>query len=143
METSGANIRPMKAPSIDEYIEEHSARITPEEWARLGVSCLLIEKRASGADAARHPRLLPQAALLKELLTSGAPEGAVLPAEAEMAVAASYLLKGYDLIPDEIAVIGFDDDAMLLDRIFHRNRAALSAWAGRRFSADLLEKVLP
>jgi uncharacterized membrane protein YkvA (DUF1232 family) len=40
---------------------------------------------------------------------------------AELAVAAHYLLKGVDLIPDHIPEIGLADDEIILRRVFARN----------------------
>jgi uncharacterized membrane protein YkvA (DUF1232 family) len=54
---------------------------------------------------------------------------------AEAGVAAYYILKGADIIPDSIPEIGLTDDARILARVFERNanlreysmRAALKA----------------
>jgi len=44
---------------------------------------------------------------------------------AEIAFAAEYLLKGFDVIPDHRPDIGLADDARLLQRIIERNRLEL------------------
>ena len=44
---------------------------------------------------------------------------------AEIAFAAEYLLKGFDVIPDHLPDIGLADDARLLQRIIERNRLEL------------------
>lgn len=132
----------MKAPTIDEYIEESASRLVPEELPALLARVSLLEKRASKADPSRHPRLRAQAVVLTQLFSSF-PVRKLSQTEAELAVGALYLLKGYDLIPDNIKPIGFDDDAMLLDRVFERNRTSIEALAGDWISAAAIQEALP
>jgi len=61
----------------------------------------------------------------------------------ELAVAASYLLKGFDIIPDGVKEIGFDDDAVLLDRVFARNRDRLEEFLGDVLSPDQIVLLFP
>lgn len=133
----------MKAPTLDEYIEDHAARLTSAERERIRARAGQLRERASKADPTRHPRLAAQAAVLEELFGSEPPTGKLSRAESEAAVGALYLLKGYDIIPDGVVPIGFDDDALLLDRIFHRNRTALTGWAGVRLDSETLREALP
>jgi uncharacterized membrane protein YkvA (DUF1232 family) len=133
----------MKAPTLDEYIKDHAARLVPADRGRIRARASQLHERAGQADATRHPRLRAQAAVLAELFSNEASTGKLSRAEAEAAVGALYLLKGFDIIPDEVVPIGFDDDALLLDRIFERNRAALAGWAGDRFSEETLREALP
>ncbi|MBV8227570.1 MAG: DUF1232 domain-containing protein [Verrucomicrobia bacterium] len=44
---------------------------------------------------------------------------------AEIAFAAGYLLKGFDLIPDHFVEIGLADDALILGRAIERNQREL------------------
>lgn len=139
---SGYGFPIVKAATIDEYIENAASGIVPGELGRLaGLSGRLWDKVAS-ADPVRHPRLQAQARILEILLVEYQTGYALLPAEkqralAELGVAAAYLLKGYDVIPDDVEEIGFDDDAFLVDTVFSRNRAAIEEWISSRLESSI------
>ena len=133
----------MKAPTIDQYIERTARKLGPKGWFELHPRASRLLERAAQADSVRHPRLCAQASVLQLLLSS--PGKKEIPPElaSELAVAASYLLKGFDIIPDGVKEIGFDDDAVLLDRVFARNRDRLEEFLGDVLSPDQIVLLFP
>jgi len=132
----------VKAATIDEYIENAASGIVPGELGRLADLSGRLWDKVTEADPVRHPRLQAQARILEILLVSYLPGHDSLPAKkqralAELGVAASYLLKGYDVIPDEVDEIGFDDDAFLIDAVFSRNREVIEEWISSRLEASI------
>jgi len=132
----------VKAATIDEYIENAASGIAPGELGRLADLSGRLWDKVAAADPVRHPRLQAQARILEILLVSYLPGHDSLPAKkqralAELGVAASYLLKGYDVIPDEVDEIGFDDDAFLIDAVFSRNREVIEEWISSRLEASI------
>ncbi len=132
----------MKAATIDEYIENAASGIAPGELGRLADLSGCLWDKVAAADPVRHPRLQAQARILEILLVSYQDRYDSLAAEKqralrELGVAASYLLKGYDVIPDEVDEIGFDDDAFLIDTVFNRNRAVIEEWISARLQSSI------
>ena len=113
-----------KAVSLDEYISRQRESI--ERSDLLGLRKLipaLQEKRQLAQDSA-YPDLVKGVEALTDLLLSEEVEASKDPLPkhlAEAGVAARYLLKGVDLIPDSLPKIGLADDAWLVTRVFERN----------------------
>lgn len=132
----------MKAATIDEYIENAASGIVPGELGRLADLSGRLWDKVTEADPVRHPRLQAQARILEILLVTYQPRYDELPSDerralGELGVAASYLLKGYDVIPDEVEEIGFDDDAFLVDAVFSRNRDVIERWVASRLERSI------
>lgn len=136
----------MKAATIDEYIENAASGIVPGELGRLADLSGRLWDKVAAADPVRHPRLQAQARVLEILLVSFLGSYHLLPESrqrvlAELGVAASYLLKGYDVIPDDVEEIGFDDDAFLVDAVFSRNRAVIEEWLSTRLESSIASSL--
>ena len=115
---------PEQAVSLDEYIESHRASITADNLRELGRHVKAFERKAEQAgtemraDLLRGIRLMVDLFGSQELLELRDP----LPDDvAELGVAAHYLLKGFDLIPDSLAGIGLADDEWIVVRVMERN----------------------
>ena len=110
--------------SLDEYIEQESGHMTAEKLRQLsGMTCQMREKLTT-EQARQHFDLHEATDVLVRLLESEevAKCSDPLPLSlAEAGVAATYLLKGVDLIPDWIPEIGLTDDARVLSCAMHRN----------------------
>lgn len=115
---------PGEAVTLDEYIESERGKITAEGLRELsGFSAQLFAKLAT-EQARQHLDLHEGTEHLVRLLESSEVQGCkdpLPPHLAEAGVAASYLLKGMDLIPDSIPEIGLTDDARIVARVLARN----------------------
>ena len=83
-----------------------------------------IAAKMSTEQARPHADLHLYTARLIRLLESEQVKGCSDPlgsALAEAGMAAQYLLKGMDLIPDRVPEIGLTDDARVVSRVFARN----------------------
>ncbi|MBN8709219.1 MAG: hypothetical protein BGO12_11915 [Verrucomicrobia bacterium 61-8] len=132
----------MKAATIDEYIENAASGIVPGELGRLADLSERLWDKVVAADPVRHPRLQAQARILEILLVEYHSSYGALSADkqralVELGAAAAYLLKGYDVIPDEVEEIGFDDDAFLIDAVFSRNRPVIEEWISSRLESSI------
>lgn len=119
-----------KAVSLDEYIS--SQRESIERSDLLGLRKLIpaLQEKSLLAQASGYPDLIKGVEVLTDLLLSEEVEasGDPLPTHlAEAGVAARYLLKGIDLIPDSLPKIGLADDAWVVARVFQRNPELLKA----------------
>jgi uncharacterized membrane protein YkvA (DUF1232 family) len=117
-------ITPEQAVSIDEYIAERSLNMSAEQMRRLARHLKAFERKAEQAAAEHRFELLRGIHLMVDVLSSRelAVQRGPLPAGlAELAVAADYLLKGFDLIPDSLAQIGLSDDEWIVTRVMQRN----------------------
>jgi uncharacterized membrane protein YkvA (DUF1232 family) len=115
---------PEQAVSLDEYIESHRASITADNLRELGRHVKAFERKAEQAGAEMRADLLRGIRLMVDLF--GSQELVELrdplPSDvAELGVAAHYLLKGFDLIPDSLAGIGLADDEWIVVRVMERN----------------------
>lgn len=136
----------MKAPTIDEYIEQKARALTPGDRRQLTALLPRCREKSAQVPADRHPRLAAQITLLADLLDHAPADEKTWAAGQpwpELAVGAFYILKGVDCIPDSVMDIGFTDDARLLDRIFERNRGAILRAAERREVSVPVESTLP
>ena len=119
---------PEQAVSIDEYIESRRMKMSADEWRGLGRHLQAFERKAEQAAAENRLKLLHGIRLMVDVLASRelAALRDPLPADvAELGVAADYLLKGFDLIPDSLAGIGLSDDEWVVVRVLQRNPGLL------------------
>lgn len=115
---------PEKAVSIDEYIDRHRAEFRAGNLNELRNLLPQLREKGAAAAAAGEDQLSKDAIVLERVIASGeaAHAGDPLPVHlAEAGVAASYLLKGVDIIPDFLPEIGFCDDACIVARVLERN----------------------
>lgn len=125
-------ITPEQAVSIDDYIESRRMKMSADELRGLGRHLKAFERKAEQAAAEKRLELLRGIRLMVDILASRelAAQRDPLPADvAELGVAANYLLKGFDLIPDSLTGIGLSDDEWVVVRVLQRNPGLLeTAW---------------
>jgi uncharacterized membrane protein YkvA (DUF1232 family) len=119
-------LNPGKAVSIDEFIESERKNFTTSDFVALREHVSALRSKMETEQARIHYDLQQGVELLiswiedEESVSDEDP----LPAHlAEAGVAAFYILKGVDLIPDSIPEIGLTDDARILARVLDRNPA--------------------
>ena len=121
-------ITPEQAVSIDEFIENRRMKMSADELRGLGRHLKAFERKAEQSAAEKRLELLRGIRLMVDVLASRelAVQRDPLPADvAELGVAANYLLKGFDLIPDSLAEIGLSDDEWVVVRVLQRNPGLL------------------
>lgn len=121
-------ITPEQAVSIDEFIESGRMKMSADELRALGRHLKAFERKAEQSAAEKRLELLRGIRLMVDVLASRelAVQRDPLPADvAELGVAANYLLKGFDLIPDSLAEIGLSDDEWVVVRVLQRNPGLL------------------
>jgi uncharacterized membrane protein YkvA (DUF1232 family) len=115
---------PEQAVSLDEYIGSRRPSITADNLRELGRHLKAFERKAEQAGAENRVELLRGIRLMVDMFASQelADLSDPLPDDvAELGVAAHYLLKGFDLIPDSLADIGLADDEWMVVRVMERN----------------------
>ena len=115
---------PEQAVSIDEYIENESSKISAAEIRKLAKFTPQLREKMKTDQARQHFDLQQNTECLVSILHSLRSRNCrdPLPLDlSEAGVAASYLLKSVDIIPDFIPEIGLTDDARLVARVFTRN----------------------
>ena len=115
---------PEQAVSIDEYIENESSKMSAAEIRKLAKFTPQLREKMKTDQAQQHFDLQQNTEFLVSILHSLRARNCrdPLPLDlAEAGVAASYLLKSVDIIPDFIPEIGLTDDARLVARVFTRN----------------------
>jgi hypothetical protein len=115
---------PGKAVSLDEYIEHLKSGFRATDLQAIRGLLPKLHEKAAAAGAAGHPDLIEGVKVLERTLLSeeASRSGDPLPPHiAEAGVAAAYLLKGIDIIPDMIPDIGYSDDAWIVARVLQRN----------------------
>ncbi|MFM8983307.1 MAG: DUF1232 domain-containing protein [Spartobacteria bacterium] len=117
-------LNPGKAVSIDEFIASEVENFTASDFVALRDHVPALRSKMQTEQARIHYDLQQGVELLidwiedEDLVSDENP----LPAHlAEAGVAAAYILKGVDLIPDSIPEIGLTDDARILARVLDRN----------------------
>lgn len=117
-------LNPGKAVSIDEFIESEVENFTSSDFVALREHVPALRSKMQTEQARIHYDLQQGVELLigwiedEDLDVKEDP----LPVHlAEAGVAAAYILKGVDLIPDSIPEIGLTDDARILARVLDRN----------------------
>jgi hypothetical protein len=117
-------LNPQKAVSIDEFIETERSTITAKSLTKLVDLIPNLRAKMETEQALVHYDLIQGVETLICILQSPDTSCSTdpLPAHlAEAGVAAYYILKGADIIPDSIPEIGLTDDARILARVFERN----------------------
>jgi hypothetical protein len=117
-------LNPQKAVSIDEFIESERSTITAKSLTKLVDLIPNLRAKMETEQARVHYDMIQGVEILICILHS--PDVSCctdpLPQDlAEAGVAAYYILKGADIIPDSIPEIGLTDDARILARVFERN----------------------
>lgn len=115
---------PGEAVSLDSYITCEREEMTAAHLRELsGFTGQMFAKLATD-QARQHLDLHEGTEHLVRILGSAEVQACTDPLPhhlAEAGVAAAYLLKGMDLIPDSVPEIGLTDDARLMARVFDRN----------------------
>ena len=126
---------PEQAISIDEYIDNGRGRITAANLRDLGRHAKAFHRKAEQAGSEMRADLLRGIRLMVDLFGSRelADLRDPLPDDiAELGVAAHYLLKGFDLIPDSLTDIGLADDEWIVVRVLERHPGlARRTWTPR------------
>jgi uncharacterized membrane protein YkvA (DUF1232 family) len=115
---------PEQAVSIDEYIENERSNMSAAQIRKLAKFTPQLQEKMKTDQAQQHFDLQENTMCLVGILHSLRSRNCrdPLPLDlAEAGVAASYLLKSVDIIPDFIPEIGLTDDARLVARVFERN----------------------
>jgi hypothetical protein len=119
-------LNPGKAVSIDEFLDDEVSKFRAADLANLRRHVEALRAKMEPEQARVHYDLVQGIAVLIALLESPEVDGCSDPLPthlAEAGVAAAYILKGVDFIPDSIPEIGLTDDARILARVFERNPA--------------------
>jgi uncharacterized membrane protein YkvA (DUF1232 family) len=110
---------------IDEFILAGSSGIQAEHLRAITNESELVYAKIYAARQAGLNELKDHSRLMIRALELAARSHAMDPLPAYLAegtFAVQYLLKGDDLIPDQIPGVGLIDDAMLIKRVFLRNK---------------------
>ena len=121
---------PEEAVSIDEYIETEAPKMSGAQIRNLAKFTPQLREKMKTEQAQQHFDLQQNTEFLVSILHSLRVRNCrdPLPLDlAEAGVAASYLLKSIDIIPDFIPEIGLTDDARLVARVFSRNPSLRTA----------------
>ncbi|MFM8363826.1 MAG: DUF1232 domain-containing protein [Verrucomicrobiota bacterium] len=117
-------MNPDKAVSIDEFLDTEVSKFRAEDLTGLRRHVDGLRSKMESEQARVHFDLVEGIELLIGLLQSSESENLADPLPkhlAEAGVAAAYILKGVDIIPDSIPEIGLTDDARILARVLERN----------------------
>ncbi len=117
-------LNPGKAVSIDEFIESEKENFRASDFESLRSHVGALRAKMETDQARIHYDLQKGVELLIHWIEcdeTGKLQDPLPPHLAEAGVAASYILKGVDLIPDTIPEIGLTDDARILARVLERN----------------------
>ena len=117
-----------KPMTIDEFIEDQRQCVKVIDLGVLRAFSSRLVGKLNGTNADHYPGLSDSVYIIVQVLESPAARRATDPLPAwlaEIAFAAGYLLKGFDLIPDHFVEIGLADDALILGRAIERNQREL------------------
>lgn len=110
--------------SIDDYIEQESREMTAAQLRTLAKLTDELAAKMETDQARPHADLHRYTEQLVRILKSDRIKNCTDPLDAALAeagLAAQYLLKGMDLIPDRVPEIGLTDDARVVSRVFARH----------------------
>lgn len=126
---------PEHAVSLDEYIDDRCPAMSADNLRELGRHLKAFERKAEQAAEEKRIDLLRGIRVMVDMFASRdlADLRDPLPRDiAELGVAAHYLLKGFDLIPDSLSGIGLADDEWIVARVMQRNpRLPERTWVQR------------
>ncbi len=131
----GSNSTPI---SIDNFIATESVGMTAEMLRQLAGMTRQMREKLTMDQARQHHDLHEATDVLIRVLESDEVANSADPVPthlAEAGVAASYLLKGVDLIPDWIPEIGLTDDARVLACVMRRNPELSARFGNPDFNA--------
>lgn len=117
-------LNPSEAVSIDEFIEAERTALTAKSLFKLQDLIPNLRAKMETEQARAHYDLIQGVETLIRILQSPDVSHSTDPLPdhlAEAGVAAYYILKGADIIPDSIPEIGLTDDARILAQVFERN----------------------
>jgi hypothetical protein len=117
-------LNPDKAVSIDDFLEAEVSNFRAADLVGLRRHISGLRGKMESEQARVHYDLVHGIELLIGLLESPETENCFDPLPkhlAEAGVAAAYILKGVDIIPDSIPEIGLTDDARIVARVLERN----------------------
>lgn len=115
---------PEKAVSIDEFIDAERANMDSAKIKHLVALIPSLRAKMETEQARAHYDLIQGVEVLIQIIQSQEVNLCTDPLPvhlAEAGMAAAYILKGADIIPDSIPEIGLTDDARILARVFERN----------------------
>ena len=108
--------------TLDDFIIDESGRMSASRLRELAAFGDRLRAKLAEDKADSRLRELGQALIgVLESAEVSAARDPLPPHLAEAGVAAAYLLKGADLIPDYMPDIGLADDSILVAKIFERN----------------------
>jgi uncharacterized membrane protein YkvA (DUF1232 family) len=116
---------------IAEFVREGAQKITPADIAQFEQELPLVLAKVAEADTSSLPHLREQAQFLVRFVEDClgeqyAPEDVMALAEAIFAL--MYLLKGTDIIPDDLPGIGFSDDSAVIRAVLSHHTAEFSRY---------------
>jgi hypothetical protein len=117
-------LNPDKAVSIDDFLDAEVSKFRAADLVGLRRHISGLRGKMESEQAQVHYDLVHGIELLIGLLESPETENCFDPLPkhlAEAGVAAAYILKGVDIIPDSIPEIGLTDDARIVARVLERN----------------------
>jgi uncharacterized membrane protein YkvA (DUF1232 family) len=115
---------PNTAISIDDFLATEAKSVTASDLLEIRKFSKRLVEKTLLPQARQHHDLHEGVQLMVKVLESERAKSASdpLPADfAELTVAARYLLKGADIIPDWVPEIGLTDDARIIARLFERH----------------------
>jgi Protein of unknown function (DUF1232) len=118
-----------KTMTIDEYIENQRLGVNSTDLRVLGTFTDRLLDKLNESNAGEHPGLSEAVLVIVQVLQSPPVQRTKDPLPTwltEVAFAAGYLLKRFDLIPDHVAEIGLMDDALILQRVIERNKSEIN-----------------
>jgi uncharacterized membrane protein YkvA (DUF1232 family) len=118
-----------KGVTIDEYIDEGTRSLSSADLHGLSLQTNRLLNKLKRVSPSLYPGLDKAVITIALVLKSGRAKAAGDPLPkhlAEVAFAANYFLKLYDLIPDNTPEIGLADDNAILKRVLARNQNELA-----------------
>ena len=117
-----------KTITIDEYIQAQGKEVSSTDLRLLRAFTGRLLAKVQETNPNEYPGLREAVHAIVRVLESSAAQEATDPLPtwlAEIAFAAGYFLKRYDVIPDHVPEIGLADDALILERVIERNQSKI------------------
>jgi uncharacterized membrane protein YkvA (DUF1232 family) len=119
---------------IRNFVTQGSQKITPADIAQFEQELPLVLAKVNEADLPNEPHLREQAQFLVRYVEDclgGQYQPEDIAALAEALFGLMYLLKGTDIIPDELPDIGFSDDSAVLRAVLGGHPDEFARYASR------------